>query len=125
MSSSVRMPPPTWHGRPVSAAMRRTQSPLTGRPLARPVEIDEVQEGRALVAPGLGGGDRVVVEDGFAGVVALGEADRLAGSEVDRRVDLHWADSWTPGLPAHDSGSGRRVKRAGGRLRGFPPAACI
>ena len=47
------------------------------------VEVDEVESRRAFGLPATGHGDGVVGEDGFAGVVALVEADAAAVADVD------------------------------------------
>ncbi len=55
----------------------------------RAVEVDDVQEPRALGHPGPRRLQRVVLVDGLGVEVPLDEADRLALEDVDRRIEDH------------------------------------
>ena len=64
-----------------------------GPPLARAVEIDDVQPLRALFDPAARGVGGVLIEDGLAVVIALGEAHAASAADVDGGQDF---DHCTP-----------------------------
>jgi len=83
------MPPPSWQGRPLGADGGADAVGVDRPAEAGAVEIDEMEEGGALLRPTAGDGSGVGVENGFACVVALDEAYALTAAEGRCREDLH------------------------------------
>ena len=83
------MPPPTSTFRPLSAAMRSMMPMFSGTPVARAVEVDDVDPLGALLGERARLDERVLVVDGDAVVVALGEAHGAPAEDVDRGKDDH------------------------------------
>ena len=87
--SSVRMPPPISSRAPVSRAMRSTTSMLPGTPSRAPSRSTTWIHSAPCSAKLARLGDRVLVVDGHAVVVALGEAHGAPAEDVDCGKDDH------------------------------------
>ncbi len=86
---------------------------LPASAVARTVQIDDVDPGRAGLHEARGNRDRVRPVDGFAGEVAFRQADDLASAQVDGGQQLELAAVRGPGARL---GRGARPGRGGGRV---------
>ena len=78
----------------------RTNAVEIGRPsFASAVEIDQMEALGPLADQTAGGGGGIVVEDRFAAIVSLLEADTFAAAQVDGRPNLHGRKN----SPQHDA----------------------
>src|SRR5207249_11018405 len=62
---------------------------VPGPALLRPIEIDDVQIGGALLNPALRHGGGIAAEDGFLAVIALSQPHTLAAAHIDGRQYQH------------------------------------
>ena len=89
-ASAVRSPPPSsTRARPcTSATTSAARVQLARLPVPRPVEVDDVQPGRALRHEPRRHRDRVGLVGHLAVEVALTQADHAPAANVDRRQQL-------------------------------------
>ena len=82
MSSSVRMPPPTWTGMATAWQICRNDLAVVALPQRR-VQVDDVQPAGALLLEPHGDRDRVVGVGGLLRGVAAEQAHGPAAAQVD------------------------------------------